>query len=71
MAERDSGGEPRRPLRRVSESGGHRLSNPQLLDDAALRGRLSESAGKKHLEHFNCQIQFAEVASWIAFRCTA
>ena len=43
----------------------------QLLDDAELRGRLSESARKQHLERFNYEIQFAEVSSWIASRCTA
>ena len=41
----------------------------QLLDDAELRGRFSVSARKQHLERFNYEIQFAEVASWIASRC--
>ena len=41
----------------------------QLLDDAALRRRFSENARRQHLERFNYEIQFAEVASWIACRC--
>ena len=41
----------------------------QLLDDAELRGRLSRSARTQRLERFNYEIQFAEVANWIASRC--
>jgi glycosyltransferase involved in cell wall biosynthesis len=43
----------------------------RLLDDAALRRRLSESARRQHLDRYNYEVQFAEVADWVRARCTA
>ena len=43
----------------------------QLLEDSALCRRFSENARKQHLERFNYEVQFAEVASWIASQCAS
>jgi glycosyltransferase involved in cell wall biosynthesis len=43
----------------------------QLLSSPELRRRMSQNARARHLESFNYETQFAEVAGWIQSQCLA
>lgn len=42
----------------------------RLLEDASMRRSLRQNARRMHLERFNYETQFAEVATWIKAQCS-